>query len=629
MKLKRVLPLVMSLCMVGGAFAGLAGCNNDGGSGSGGGEGGDTHTHNYQWKDNGDGTHSEKCQSTVGTCDAPVRGNAETHADGDNDGECDKCGAAVSSGGHTHTYTQHKATCDTCDEPNPLATTFKGWDGTDKGFTDDGVSKVYVVGDSTVCDYNLSPQKFDADRFLPRYGYGTQLHEYLNYTADKIVNLAISGRSAVSLMGEPNYQTLVNSIGEGDYLIIGFGHNDEKLEPNRFGDPLGKINEAVTDRGDSWKYILNENYIKLAKARGATPILCTPIVRYDSKGEYTGNNIHNTSYGDYPVALKELGEETNTTVVDLTTITKTVWQAAGENVGYFHSVSKYAGDIVSAPYGESVLPDFESIDGTHINKYGAKMVAYQLANALKTTSVSSIVKEGITAPVRTDEYIGAINQDYVQKAYSSFNPASNEGNKVTGDWYKTAFGDLGGSFSNGNLTATYASDKFTVSYAGKGKIANGGDGMAAIFQQIGKDENFTITAHAKVTAFDSSVSVKQAGFGIMLRDDIYMNQAVTSLKSAYVTAGALTKEGTDAVNFSRTESTSPNGDNLSFEIAKDTEVDLEMTKTGNTVKVKFGTVEKTFTTDTLFTVDGDYIYLCLFANRGLTVEYSNVSFIKS
>ncbi|MDE6075676.1 MAG: hypothetical protein K2G26_04485, partial [Clostridia bacterium] len=455
---------------------------------------------------------------------------------------------------------------------------------------------MYVVGDSTVCDYNLSPQKFDNDRFLPRYGYGTQLHEYLNYTAENVVNLAISGRSAVSLMGEQNYQTLVNSIGQGDYLIIGFGHNDEKVEPNRFGDPNGNINEPVTDKGDSWKYILNENYIKLAKHRGATPIICTPIVRYDSKNDgYSGNEIHITSEGNYPEALKELGEETQTTVVDLTTLTKNTWEAAGDNAAYFHSVSKYAGGIVNAPYGESVLPDFESIDATHINKYGAKMVAYQLANALKNTSVSSIVKAGISAPVKADEYVGAINQNYVKTGYASFNPADNAANNLTGDWYKTAFGDLGGSYSESNLTATYASDKFTVAYADKGKIASGGDGIAAIFQQISKDDDFTITAHAKVTAFNASMSINQAAFGIMLRDDIYINKSDSSLKTDYITAGALTKkDAADYANFSRNGGSVVNGTALATDIAKDTEVDLEMTKTGNTVTVKFGTVEKTF-----------------------------------
>ena len=636
MKVKKVLPFVLSLCMLGGTFAGLAGCNK----GNGNGDGGDNppppgHTHSYtNWHDNGDGTHSPECSGKSDPeCDAPVKtSEKENHVyDNDSDTDCNKCGytRVIQGGEHTHTYSQHKVTCDTCDEPNPVATTFKGWDGTDNGFTDDGVSKIYVVGDSTVCDYNLSPQKFDADRFLPRYGYGTQLHEYLNYSAENVVNLAISGRSAVSLMGEPNYQTLVNSIGEGDYLIIGFGHNDEKLELNRFGDPLGNINEPVTDRGDSWKYILNENYIKLAKHRGATPIICTPIVRYNANGAYAGNTIHVTDYGDYPAALKELGEETGTTVVDLTTLTKNLWETAGKEAAYFHSVSKYTGAIVQAPYDASVLPDFETIDGTHINKFGAKTVAYQLANALKTTSVSSIVKNGISAPVKADEYVGAINQNYVKTGYAGFDPSNNVDNNVTGDWYKTAFGDLGGSFSSSNLTATYASDKFTVSYAGKGKIASGGDGLAAIFRQIGKDDNFTITAHAKVTAFDTGVSVNQAAFGIMLRDDIFMNQSVAALKSEYVTAGALTrKDKTDHANFTRVGSNSPAGVDLTFEIANGTEVDLEMTKTGNTVTVKFGTVVSTFENVALTSVDSEYMYLCLFANRGLTVEYTNVNFTK-
>ncbi|MCM1545678.1 MAG: GDSL-type esterase/lipase family protein [Clostridiales bacterium] len=627
MKAKRILPLVLSLAMAGGAFAGIAGCNNGGSSSSTGGGGGTvTHqnSHKLHYTDNEDGaTHTVTCE--VEGCDYVVQNNV-SHTSTDS---CTDCGwEKQGEGGHKHSYLQHKATCDGCDEPNPKATTFSGWDGTDNGFTDDHVSKIYVVGDSTVCDYSLSPQKFDNDRFLPRYGYGTQLHEYLNYTSENVVNLAISGRSAVSLMGEPNYTTLVNSIGEGDYLIIGFGHNDEKLEPNRFGDPEGNTTEAVTDRGDSWKYILNENYIKLAKHRGATPILCTPIVRYDKKGEYTGNYIHDTEYGDYPAAIKALAEETETVCVDLTTITKNTWIAAGENSTYFHSVSEYAGDIVSSPYNASVLPDFDTIDGTHINKYGAKMVAYQLANALKTTSVSSIVREGITAPVKDDEYVGAINQSYTKSDYASFNPANNSGQLLTDDWYKTAFGDLGGSYSASNLTATHSGGTFTVAYAGKGKIADGGDGYAAIFKQLPKDADFSISAHVKVTEFIASTSENQAGFGIMLRDDIYVNTVKASLKTAYVTAGALTNsKGTDTAAFSRVNGSGvTKGTELSADVALNSEYDISMTKTGTTVTVTFGTVSETFTNISLTSVDSNYMYLCLFANRGIKAVFTDVNF---
>ena len=90
---------------------------------------------------------------------------------------------------------------------------------------------IYLVGDSTVCG-------FSDNYYLPRYGYGTQLFNYINCEPKQINNLALSGRSSLSFLTEGNYTTLKNSIKEGDYLIIGFGHNDEKSdEPARYTDP--------------------------------------------------------------------------------------------------------------------------------------------------------------------------------------------------------------------------------------------------------------------------------------------------------------------------------------------------------------------------------------------------------
>ncbi len=81
--------------------------------------------------------------------------------------------------------------------------------------------KIYVVGDSTVCSFSDS-------YYLPRYGYGTQLYNYFNVQENQVNNLALSGRSSWSFTYETNYTTLKSSIGAGDYLIIGFGHNDQQ-----------------------------------------------------------------------------------------------------------------------------------------------------------------------------------------------------------------------------------------------------------------------------------------------------------------------------------------------------------------------------------------------------------------
>ena len=84
------------------------------------------------------------------------------------------------------------------------------------------MSTLWVIGDSTV-------SSFEDKYYYPRYGYGTMLDKYLNDNV-KVVNIALSGRSSKSYLSEPEYNTLINGMKQGDYLLIGFGHNDEKTE---------------------------------------------------------------------------------------------------------------------------------------------------------------------------------------------------------------------------------------------------------------------------------------------------------------------------------------------------------------------------------------------------------------
>lgn len=144
--------------------------------------------------------------------------------------------------------------------------------------------KIYLVGDSTVCDFGST----DKALYIPRYGYGTQIQEYINIDKANVINIALSGRSSYSFTKENKYSQLSN-ITNGDYLIIGFGHNDEKYEADRYSDPTLSSSDTSTmigtynaQRPVSFKYILKHYYIDLAVSKGATPILCTPIVRLAS-----------------------------------------------------------------------------------------------------------------------------------------------------------------------------------------------------------------------------------------------------------------------------------------------------------------------------------------------------------
>ena len=80
------------------------------------------------------------------------------------------------------------------------------------------MSTLWVIGDSTV-------SSFEDKYYYPRYGYGTMLDKYLNDNV-KVVNIALSGRSSKSYLSEPEYNTLINGMKQGDYLLIGFNHDN-------------------------------------------------------------------------------------------------------------------------------------------------------------------------------------------------------------------------------------------------------------------------------------------------------------------------------------------------------------------------------------------------------------------
>ena len=118
---------------------------------------------------------------------------------------------------------------------------------------------VWVVGDSTVCSFT------DA-YYYPRYGWGTQLSNYFDSTL-KVENLALSGRSSKSFTSEDNYKTLLEGMTSGDYLLVGFGHNDEKADSARHTDP-------GTTFDDNLRRFVNET-----RAKGGIPVLFNSIVR--------------------------------------------------------------------------------------------------------------------------------------------------------------------------------------------------------------------------------------------------------------------------------------------------------------------------------------------------------------
>lgn len=485
---------------------------------------------------------------------------------------------------------------------------------------------LYIVGDSTLSKFN------DQSYYYPRYGYGTQLYNYLDASKIDIVNLALSGRSSKSYLLEDNYKLLKESIKEGDYLLIGFGHNNEK------SDDVARFTSAnlpIEDQS-SFMYSLNEYFIKLAKSVGATPILCTPIVRLSLDGVYEGVTIHETVNGDYRKNILELGKLTDVLAIDLTTPTKELFKSLTvEEASLHHAIT--AGKIVDG----TLLPNFKSVDKAHLNIYGAKYVAYLAAKAINDSdnSLKDYLVDEIIEPKQ--EVALVMNPLFKMVEYKTpnlkeYHPLPQFKVNIDG-WYGTAFGDVGCNpldKDNGYI-ANSKGDNFVVGQIGDvlyGKFHASADGFSCCFKQVPITDNFIVKAKAKVIDLKA---FKQTSFGLMLRDDIYLNQTTVreSTMNNYVSAGFLTLNVSTNILHARECTTELNMANNIFDgfYNLGDEAYLEIVRLGQSITTKViykdKEYKKTYMDFDLVGIDRDYMYVCLYSTCGTIIEFSDIEYI--
>ena len=486
---------------------------------------------------------------------------------------------------------------------------------------------LYLVGDSTVAAFN-DPY------YYPRYGYGTQIGKYLDASV-AVNNLALSGRSSKSFidpLDNANYATFKSSLKAGDYVLIGFGHNDEKADPSLYTNPKTDVTDPT-----SFQYYLYTYYVKVAQDAGAIPILATPVVRRDSSGAYTGAKVHVTADvvsggvtypgGDYPQAIRALGAATGTVVIDNTASTL----ALGKQI---FAASGAAGTAQLQAWVSNAVT---SVDDTHTNIYGGATYAYEVATGLlaSTSSLKDHVLPGIVPP---DIAILVPNPNWIPIVYSP--PAKSTNWTTTDPWIGSVFGDVGGttkitggSFavtetSTAPLVVSLTSGSPTVS---AGKIAAATDGIAFYFQQVPIAKDFVLSATATVTSVTFSNS--QVGFGLMVRDAAWTDVSDASLLSSYVAVGPLKGNAPAAAwqSFIRDTSAPTQLTGTVVSAAADVPttgavLDLSIAKSGSTYTCTYGTEAPTVYTIDLSAIDGDYVYVGLFTARQAQISFSNISF---
>ena len=202
---------------------------------------------------------------------------------------------------------------------------------------------IYLIGDSTMADKPLTGS--------PERGWGQVFPLYFR-PGIRIENHAKNGRSTKSFIREGRWATVCEKLQPGDYVLMQFGHNDAKKEDStRFAD-------AHTDYKTNLLMFIRET-----QAKGAHPVLITPVVRrrFDAEGKFY--DVH----GDYPGVVRELGSEENVPVIDLWQKSMDLLKQLGAEDSKRLFLSIRPGEYSAVPAGKQ--------DDTHFSWYGAATIA--------------------------------------------------------------------------------------------------------------------------------------------------------------------------------------------------------------------------------------------------------------
>lgn len=168
------------------------------------------------------------------------------------------------------------------------------------------MTRIFYIGDSTV-----QLNKFDT---FPLTGMSQAL-ELFTARDVQVMHHGKNGRSTKSFIDEGRFAEVMADMGQGDFLFIQFGHNDEKADPSRHTEPFGSYQ-------DNLRY-----FIAQARSVGAYPVLITPIARrfFNEDGLFRPG-----SHGQYPEAMRQVGAAENVPVANLTAITEAYLAELGD-----------------------------------------------------------------------------------------------------------------------------------------------------------------------------------------------------------------------------------------------------------------------------------------------------------
>lgn len=217
--------------------------------------------------------------------------------------------------------------------------------------TSQSAPRLHLVGDSTMADKtNLA---------YPERGWGMLLRHFM-LPQLTIINHAANGRSTLRFLNEGRWQLLISDVSAGDYVLIQFGHNDQKKDdPARYAPADGLYQELLS------------RFIQELRAKGAIPLLATSICRRT----FTSQGLLENNLQDYADAMRVVAKHSNTPLFDLQQLSCADLQQLGPERSQAYFIQVPAGLYAQFPDGK--------IDNTHLSTQGATWIAQHFVRELK------------------------------------------------------------------------------------------------------------------------------------------------------------------------------------------------------------------------------------------------------
>lgn len=226
---------------------------------------------------------------------------------------------------------------------------------------------LFIIGDSTV---NNSGNQLR--------GWGNVIDKHFDLDKINVINRARGGRSSRTYHTEGLWDTVLAEIMPGDYVMIQFGHNDSgsltdaknRASLKGIGTESLMVNISSTGKEElvlTYGAYLRK-YITDAQAKGAIPIVCSPVPRNIWNSDNSQILRNNQDYGLW---ARQIADKCRVGFIDLNEITALKYEKLGnEKVKEFfpgdHTHTNTAGALVNA---ESVVEGVQLLRRCGLNRY--------------------------------------------------------------------------------------------------------------------------------------------------------------------------------------------------------------------------------------------------------------------